>query len=169
MCENRIRMATALASAAVLVLAVASTAHAGSKPPPSTAHGGLLQVRPVADQNFCLDVDESSGQPAVVVSLCSPVLSQRFTFSEGADGRNLLIDIQGRCLVRGAKLAKDFYRVAVEPCTYQMKERWFFSSTGELADATGHHCAGIVRPAALVEVHLEPCGAFGGQQWKLAQ
>ena len=168
--RRRVLIAGALLGAGILsAAAVSFGVSAASTRASSVTGAGNLQIKTMSDTNFCIDVDDSGPQPAVILSTCNVAASQRFTLSNGADGLNLFLDSHGRCLSQGAKLFKGAYAIAVQPCTYRTGERWSNSPLGEFTVGSAQRCATVPRAAANAAVTLQPCQGISRQLWKLAQ
>ncbi|HEY5013513.1 MAG TPA: RICIN domain-containing protein [Acidimicrobiia bacterium] len=170
MSRRRALIAGALLGAGLLsAAAISYGVSAASTRASSVTGAGNLQIKSMLDTSFCVDVDESGPQPAVILSQCTAVASQRFTLSNGADGLNLFLDSRGRCLSQGPKLSAGFYAISVKPCTYRSRERWSFSPLGAFTVGVAQRCATVSRAAANVAVNLVPCQGTNSQLWKLAQ
>ena len=169
MSRRRALMASVLLGAGLVVAATMAPGLSGAAAPPSTGRGEGFQFKTLLDTGFCMDIDESGSQPRAIVSTCTAVASQRFTLSDGADGYNLMIDSRGRCLSRGPKLSKDFFTVAVAPCTYRANERWSLLALGQFTQANANRCLVIPRAASGASVNVVPCQTVDSQRWQLSQ
>lgn len=170
MSARRAMLASVIIGASVALAAALNLGVGDASPPATTVSGGgNFQLQTSPETIFCADTVEGAST-AVSISQCSAAASQRFTFSNGADGHNLILDSNGRCLGVGAKIDRDSRAVTDGPCNYHAKQRWSFLADGQIVTGNKILClAPAGRVGAGAQVRLLTCDGSTIQHWKLSQ
>ncbi len=128
-----------------------------SSPPVQPSEIGMFTIKTFQDQNFCLEASSVLDR-TVIVSACTGHVNQRTAFTDGTDGRNVIVDGNGKCLDSGNQ--KPGTLINEEPCTYKGHQKFVYNtSTGLLTvDKAAKKCVAVSKVAQDAAVLVEPCG-----------
>lgn len=152
-----------VASGFVVIDAQAQNQDGGAPIPPSVARGAGLQIKSVADLNFCLQVAAGTADGrAITVQQCGTADNQRFTFSMNKDGSNIIVESAGLC-VDGRRDSNPMV-LDVESCKFGDAFRFSVLATGQIKDLKKGQCVTIAGAAANASVTLANCNADDKKQ-----
>ena len=124
---------------------------------PAIIHGINQQIKSLADLSYCIDTDDATSiTPSLYLAVCTGRGSQRWTFTDGADGTSVIVSDLGLCL--SVETGPTPHRLGVAPCTYHSDQRFGVSPVGMLVPKFTDHCATIAVPPVAGElVYIEDC------------
>jgi hypothetical protein len=115
-------------------------------------HAAAVTIHPQGDTNFCL---ESEGDGRIIVSQCEVRLNQHFTFTDNADGANLLVDSFGECLDIGN--GRTSTPVTARQCSFGPTQEFVFTSTDKIKSTNGTTCVAVGAATQDASVFDEGC------------
>jgi hypothetical protein len=149
-----IGLVTVVGSGAIAAASVAPHAT------PTTAHGGGFLIRSGVNQNYCVDVVAGATQGrALSLSACSQNASQRWTFTENADGTNVIVDSLGMCVDAAGRKAGDGVALRVVRCSFVKAQRASYSSVGRIQVSGTKNCFSVPQAHAGAPVFLATCSS----------
>jgi hypothetical protein len=144
-----------VAGATGVAVGAGSSAHT-----PPLVHGVNFQIKTVVDETFCVDTNgetQSSG-PSVYLAKCNGHETQRWTFTDGADGTGVVVGSRGMCLSINHSVATSPAQIA--SCTYATNQRFTVTAAGEIIEVRSGKCLTTSTAAAEQDpVFLTTCSA----------
>jgi hypothetical protein len=165
-----LRVALTLGLVTVLGGGAVAVAVASPHASPSTAHGEGFQLKPQVNSSDCIDVVPGATQGRLLsLSLCSPVATQRWTFTKNSDGTNLFVDSQGMCVDAVGRKANDGIALKVMNCSFVKTQRFRYSSVGRIQVSGSTNCLSVPQGHVAAPVFLTTCNSSSPyQQFKLS-
>jgi hypothetical protein len=145
----------------------------GGKGAGATIHGVNFQFKTALDESFCVEASLATGQEGreVYISKCAGKDNQHWTFTDGADGSNIIVGHLGMCLdIRGRKTG-DGTPVQIWRCHYGQNQRFTVTPSGRVKEVQSGKCLTVGKVAGEHKpVYIDECDEQAKQQtWRLVQ
>jgi hypothetical protein len=149
-----------LVGALGLALLVAGAIGVASAHTPPLVHGVNFQVKTVVDNTFCVETNTAtpSTGPSIYLAKCNGHETQRWTFTDGANGTSVIVGSLGMCLSINHNVATSPAQIA--SCTYGSNQRFTVTPAGEIIEVRSGQCLTTSAVAAEKDpVFLTTCSA----------
>jgi hypothetical protein len=124
---------------------------------PPAVHGVNFQIKSLADETYCVETNAGTSTPTVYMQQCTGAGQQRWTFTDGADGTNVVVGDLGMCLGINHKVAKP-WPAQISTCNYKSNQRFTLTPIGEIVEVYSLECLTTTSPpVAGGAVFLESC------------
>jgi hypothetical protein len=136
---------------------------------PPLIHGVNFQVKTVVDNTFCVETNTGSQSGlSIYLAKCNGHETQRWTFTDGADGTNVVVGSLGMCLSINHNVATN--PAQISSCNYGTNQKFTVTAAGEIIEVRSGKC--LTTSAAAAEqdpVFLATCSAkvLKQQHWQL--
>jgi hypothetical protein len=159
----------------LLAIGVASLALGGATRAQNSAgeggamvHGTNFQMRTVLDESLCVEHNAAaSSVPQLYLARCTGLANQRWAFTDGRDGANVVINNVGMCwtAVHGPREEV----LHVETCDYHVEQRFTLTAAGLIKLKGSDDCLTVDFPVVGAPVLIVDCAnpAVRGQYWRL--
>jgi hypothetical protein len=157
------------AGIAGLALGGASSAQNSADEGGSMVHGVNFQMKTVLDESLCVENNAAvSSVPQLYLARCTGRPNQRWAFTDGADGSNVVVSNLGLCWTAGRRSQQDMLRI--ETCDYHSEQRFIITPAGLIRRKVSDDCLTVDSPAVVGSpVLVVDCSnpAVRGQFWRL--
>lgn len=136
-------------------------------------HGVGFQMKTVLDETFCIgaNADTATEGRTVFIQKCTGAETQRWTFTDGADGSSVIVGSQGMCLDIRNHRSGDGTPIQLWRCHYGNNQRFRVTPTGRIREVQSGKCLTIGKTVAdRAAVFIDECDEQRSQQtWRLVQ
>jgi hypothetical protein len=137
----------------------------------ATIHAVNLMIKSLLDESFCVQTDVAvSAPPRVFIAPCTGASGERWTFTDGADGFNVIVGDTARCLESGGQSQRKTLQIVT--CDYHGNQRFGVDAIGRILEKGTNNCVTLYSPIVSGSpIFIEECQqALGRQQvWRFVQ
>lgn len=137
----------------------------------SAVHGVNFLIKNIVDETFCVETDVAvSATPHVYMASCTGRANQRWTFTDGADGSNVVVGDLGSCSM--VEHGPPLEMLGITTCDYGVHQRFTVTPAGLIMEEHSGECLTVKSPIVSGDaIALDNCQSpiVPEQIWRLVQ
>jgi hypothetical protein len=131
-------------------------------------HGTNFQIKTVMDESMCVENNAAvSSVPQLYLAHCTGLPNQRWSFTDGRDGSNVVINNLGMCWTADDRRHEE--ALQIETCDYHSEQRFTITPAGLIKLKGSDDCLTLDSADAGAPLLIVDCAnpAVRGQYWRL--